>query len=160
MSKKRFSEGLDDLFSDNKVSMGGLFGNEPVLVAAPIERKSGSKNFMSDLDTLLQEAMEESFEKHENQRSDNTIPSNKSKSAARETHSSLPHGLDALIRETIDIQEITTDESNGKRRITVAVDKTKVEQLKTIARLENAYLKDLLIGLIDAYIEEYNKERE
>ncbi len=159
MSKKRFSEGLDDLFSDNKVSMGGLFGNEPAVAAAPVERKSSSKNFMSDLDTLLQEAMEESFEKQEYQRSDDAIPSNKSKSAAREMHSSLPHGLDSLIRETIDIHEVASDESSGKRRITVAVDKTKVEQLKIIARLENAYLKDLLVSLIDDYIEGYNKER-
>ncbi len=156
MSKKRFSEGLDDLFNDNKASIGGLYGNDPALVAAPVERRSRHKDFMSDLDNLLQEAMEESFENHAH--SDDSIASNKSKSSTRELRSSLPHGLDALIRETIDIQEITADESTGKRRLTVAVDKSKVEQLKIIAKLENAYMKDLLVALIDAYIEDYNKK--
>ncbi len=158
MSKKRFSEGLDDLFSDNKANVGGLFGNDTAFVAAPVERRSGHKNFMSDLDNLLHEAMEESFEKLEHAHSDDGIASNKSKSSTREMRSSLPHGLDALIRETIDIQEIATDESTGKRRLTVAVDKSKVEQLKSIAKLENAYMKDLLVALIDAYIEDYNKK--
>jgi hypothetical protein len=48
-----------------------------------------------------------------------------------------------------------SDEATGKRRLTVAVDKTKLEKLKTIARLENSVLKDLLVELIDAYIQEY-----
>ena len=153
MSKKRFSEGLDDLFSDSKVTVGGLFGSEAVVAAPATERRGGHKNFMSDLDSLLQDAMEESFDKHETNRSDNTLPGNKSKSAARETGGSLPHGLDALIRQTIDLKEITTEEDSGKRRLTVAVDKTKIEQLKAIARQQNSYMKDLLVALIDEYLE-------
>ena len=159
MSKKRFSEGLDDLFSDTKVSVGGLFGNDTAVATPAVERRSGHKNFMSDLDTLLQEAMDESFEKHDANRSDDAMPSNKSKSANRDMRDSLPHGLDALIRQTVDFQEIVTDESTGKRRLTVAVDKSKVELLKTIAREENAYMKDLLVSLIDAYIEDYTKQK-
>jgi hypothetical protein len=41
----------------------------------------------------------------------------------------------------------------------VAVDKTKLDKLKTIARLENAYMKDILVQLIDEYIREYTKEK-
>ena len=134
MSKKRFSEGLDDLFSDTKANVGGLFGNDAAVAAPATERRSGHKSFMSNLDTLLHEAMEESFAKHETSRSDDTIPSNKSKSASGEMRDSLPHGLDALIRQTIDIQDITADESTGKRRLTFAVDKEKVEKLKSIDR--------------------------
>lgn len=160
MGKKRFSEGLDDLFSDSKASVGGLFSHDAVLSAPASERKTGHKNFMSDLDALLQEALEESLEKHQTNRSDNEAPSNKSKSAAREAGSSLPNGLDALIRQTIDIQDIVSDENTGKRRLTVAVDKNKVEKLKTIARLENAYMKDLLVTLIDEYIAEYAKQKK
>lgn len=160
MSKKRFSEGLDDLFSDSKASVGGLFSNDAAVAAPVSERRGGHKNFMSDLDSLLQEALEESLEKYQTNRSDDEIPSNKSKSAARETNTSLPHGLDALIRQTIDVQDIITDENTGKRRLTVAVDKTKIEKLKTIARLENAYMKDLLVTLIDEYIEEYSRQKK
>ncbi len=155
MSKKRFSEGLDDLFSDSKSSVEGFFGNDTAVAAPVSERKGGHKNFMSGLDSLLQEALEESLEKYDTNRSDDAVPSNKSKSTMRETGGAFPNGLDALIRQTIDVQEIITDETTGKRRLTVAVDKTKIEKLKTIARLENAYMKDLLVALIDEYIEEY-----
>jgi hypothetical protein len=34
-----------------------------------------------------------------------------------------------------------------------------LEKLKAIARLENAYLKDLLTSLIDEYIEEYVQKK-
>ena len=71
----------------------------------------------------------------------------------------MRNGLDNLIRQTIDLKEITTDETSGKKRLTVAVDRPKLEKLKTIARLENAYLKDLLVQLIDEYIQEYTKEK-
>ena len=70
MSKKRFSEGLDDLFSDSKASVGGLFGNDTVVAAPVSERRGGHKNFMSDLDNLLQEALEESLDKYQTNRSD------------------------------------------------------------------------------------------
>lgn len=159
MSKKRFSEGLDDLFSDSKGTVGGLFAHDAAVASPAQERRGGHKNFMSDLDSLLQEALDESLEKFETNRSDNTAPSNKSKSAARQMSNELPHGLDALIRQTIDVQEIITDEATGKRRLTVAVDKSKIEKLKTIARLENSYMKDLLVSLIDEYIEEYTKQK-
>jgi hypothetical protein len=160
MSKKRFSEGLDDLFSDSKSTVGGLFSNDAAVAAPVSERRGGHKNFMSDLDSLLQEALEESLEKYETNRSDNEAPSHKSKSASRETSGALPHGLDALIRQTIDFQDIVTDENTGKRRLTVAMDKTKIEKLKAIARLENAYMKDLLVALIDEYIEEYSRQKK
>ena len=51
------------------------------------------------------------------------------------------------------------DEETGKKRLTVTVDKTKLEKLKSIARLENAYMKDILVRLIDEYIQEYAREK-
>lgn len=161
MAKKRFSDGLDDLFSDSKTGLGDeMFGYSAAVTTSPAERRSGHKNFMSDLDALLQEALEESLGHQDAGRSDDAQPGNKSKSAARRSEAdALPHGLDALIRQTIDIQEITTDEASGKKRLTVAVDKTKIEKLKTIARLENAFMKDLLVALIDEYIKDYTRRK-
>ncbi|MBL7828332.1 MAG: hypothetical protein JNJ57_17000 [Saprospiraceae bacterium] len=157
MAKKRFSEGLDDLFSDSKATVNDLFGSATTAAQPAQERRHGHKNFMSDLDSLLQEALEESLA---NQTDDTAPVSNKSKSTVRRSDpDALPHGLDALIRQTIDIQEIVTDEASGKKRLTVAVDKTKIEKLKTIARMENAFLKDLLVELIDSYIQEYTKRK-
>lgn len=159
MGKKKFSEGLDDLFSDTHEGHGSFFGGDATATAPPA-RRPAHKNFMADLDSLLQEALEESLEKYEANQPDTTTPSGKSKTAGAASLSHVPmSGLDALIRQTIDVQEITTDEHSGKKRLTVAVDKTKVEKLKAIARLENAYLKDLLVNLIDGYIEEYTQQK-
>jgi hypothetical protein len=158
MSKKRFSAGLDDLFNDNYAASMTEQGGVETRSPAPTERKASShKNFLSDLDSLLQEVLEESIEKFEANQPDSVTASGKTKTttAPRESFS----GLDALIRQTIDVQEIMTDENNGKKRLTVTVDRSKLNKLKTIARLENAYLKDLVSEVIDGYIEEYIQQR-
>jgi len=153
MSKKTFSEGLDDLFSDAQ-------GGQAAVAERPAERRSGHKNFMSDLDSLLQEALEESLERFDANQPDTTTPSGKTKATGANISYRAPmSGLDALIRQTIDVQEITTDETSGKKRLTVTVDRSKLEKLKAIARLENAYMKDLLVHLIDEYIEEYTQQK-
>lgn len=154
MSKKKFSEGLDDLFKDQPAEEATWGHSAETAVR---ERKSAHKNFMHDLDALLQEAMDESLEKLEQEPPAASTPSTKNKSTA--AYRAPMNGLDALIRQTINIQELTTDEETGKKRLTVAVDKTKLEKLKTIARLENAYLKDILVHLIDDYIQEYTRHK-
>lgn len=154
MSKKKFSEGLDDLFKDLPADEAawGASAETPVR-----ERKASHKNFMHDLDVLLQEAMDETLEKLENDPPAASTPNSKSKSTA--TYRAPMSGLDTLIRQTINMSDLATDEVTGKKRLTVAVDKSKLDQLKTIARLENAYLKDILVHLIDDYIREYTQEK-
>jgi hypothetical protein len=157
MSKKRFSQGLDDLFSEPQSGQpeGGIFVAKLPIVQ---ERKAAHKNFASGLDALLQEALEESLERYEANQPDSVTASSKSKATDLST-APLRSGLDALIRQTIDVQEIMSDEASGKKRLTVVVDRPKLDKLKTIARLENAYLKDLLVTLIDGYIQEYTQKR-
>ncbi len=159
MRKKRFSEGLDHLFSNSHANHGEVFGNAMVLTArsATGERKpSAHKSFITDLDSLLQEALDESLERYEANQPDSVSASSKTK-ASNPNALRAPErsGLDALIRQTIDVQDLVTDENTGKKRLTVAVDRPKLEKLKAIARLENAFLKDLLVSVIDEYIEEY-----
>ncbi len=165
MSKKRFSSGLDDLFNDSysyeelAIAENKDTKAEQVLYR-PMERKAHAKNFVSDLDSLLQEAMDESVEKMEARQQTNVYSSGKSKSAAGIASSRGPlSGLDALIRQTIDVKEMTTDEITGKKRLTVAVDKPQLDKLKTIARMENSFLKDILVQLIDEYIQEYSNHK-
>jgi hypothetical protein len=165
MSKKRFSSGLDDLFNDNDTveQMSTMYssGESASPFSRVSERKTGTKNFVSDLDALLQEAIDESFEKYEARTG---ISSGKSKStvsiasAAPTAHRAPLSGLDALIRQTIDVREITADEL-GKKRLTVSVDKPKLDKLKTIARMENSFLKDILTSLIDEYIDGYTQTK-
>lgn len=160
MSKKKFSEGLDDLFKDLHTDEG--FWGHPVADAPVRERRPASKNFMHDLDALLQEALDEGLEKMEaaeNLPAASLPGSNKSKSPAAKAHRAPSSGLDALIRQTIDVQEMNADEESGKKRLTVTVDKLKLEKLKTIARLENSYMKDILVQLIDEYIRDYARQK-
>lgn len=158
MSKKRFSEGLDDLFKDSH--QVDHSGHATFVAETPRERKHAHKNFAAGLDSLLQEALEESLEKYEPRQPDAASQSGKTKAGTSDVfHAPLRSGLDALIRQTLDVQEMVTDEQSGKKRLTVAVDRTKLEKLKVIARLENAYLKDLLVTLIDGYIEEYTQQK-
>lgn len=161
MSKKRFSSGLDDLFSEAAAMQQG--GIEAATIFAPATERKASphKNFAAGLDALLQEALEESLERYESNQPDTTTPSSaksRTQRTAAPSHSALS-GLDALIRQTIDVQEISNDEASGKKRLTVAVDRSKLDKLKVIARMENAYLKDLLVSLIDGYIEEYTQQK-
>ena len=160
MSKKKFSEGLDDLFKDQPADEG--FWGHPAADMPARDRKTAHKNFMHDLDVLLQEALEENLEKRESDDLPTAVSasvSNKSKSTSTTVHRAPGSGLDALIRQTIDVQEMTTDEESGKKRLTVAVDRSKLDRLKAIARLENAYLKDILVQLIDEYIQEYTQQK-
>ena len=158
MGKKTFSEGLDDLFNDSR--QADHSGLDSVVGETPHARKHGHKNFASGLDALLQEVLEESLEKYEANQPDSVAQSGKTKAGTSDAfRTPLRSGLDALIRQTIDVQEMITDEQSGKKRLTVAVDRTKLEKLKVIARLENAYMKDLLVKLIDGYIEEYSKQK-
>lgn len=157
MSKKRFSEGLDSLFMDSAAEATATVSVvESGTGAARFgERKTHGKNFVSDLDALLQEAMDESFERYEARQQ---AAPGKSKTSSTPTAARPLSGLDALIRQTIDVREITTDDM-GKKRLTVAVDKPKLDKLKTIARMENAFLKDILVNLIDGYITEYTQRK-
>ena len=159
MSKKRFSSGLDDLFSEAAAMQQGGIETATVFAPAAERKASPHKNFAAGLDALLQEALEESLERYESNQPDTTTPSSAKSRTQRSAapSQSVLSGLDALIRQTIDVQEISHDEASGKKRLTVAVDRSKLDKLKVIARLENAYLKDLLVGLIDSYIKEYSQ---
>ena len=158
MSKKKFSSGLDELFADLHDSSAGGAVSEMTVRHRPDRKTPSVKSFAGDLDALLQDAMEDSLNRlDEKENAADGTAKTKSKKTGHPQHAFT--GLDALIRQTIDVQEFTQEESTGIRRLTVAVDRTKLDKLKTIARLENAFLKDLLSGLIDGYIQEYTAQK-
>ncbi len=167
MSKKKFSDGLDSVFGGEKeegIRVGSAFlmsddSAAADVVAKPAERKVAShKNFLSDLDSLLQEALQDSFDDL-NRGGASAASSGKARTAASPA-SDQPgfSGIDSLIRATVDIGAIEHDEA-GKKRISFTVDRTKLDKLKTIARLEKSFLKDVLSKLIDEHIQKYVAER-
>ncbi|MEO6759313.1 MAG: hypothetical protein ABIO24_07645, partial [Saprospiraceae bacterium] len=98
MSKKRFSEGLDDLFKDASADQAA---GEDVRTEQP-GRKGAQKNFTFSLDALLHDALEESLEKYESNQPDSTTPSARMKAASAGVFRPGQFtGLDALIRQTI-----------------------------------------------------------
>jgi hypothetical protein len=159
MAKKKFSQGLDDLFKEVNEPLRSGGAVSEVTVRQPERRLPSVKSFAQDLDALLHEAMEESLGRlQDNTEVDTPRLSAKSKSENAQSQSRIT-GLDALIRQTIDVQELTREDESGTRRLTVSVDRSKLEKLKTIARLENTYLKDIMIDVIDEFIQEYVRDK-
>ena len=64
-----------------------------------------------------------------------------------------------LIRRTVESGAVEADRKTGKKRLTVTFDKEKIQKLKKIARLEKAYLKDILGKLVEEYIQDYESEK-
>ncbi|HFA48961.1 MAG TPA: hypothetical protein ENJ95_08090 [Bacteroidetes bacterium] len=164
MSKKKFTDGLESLFTiDNEKDVSGKgtaflrnpSGKEEAKTAVK-KRSSSRKTFTTDLDSLLEEALQESFDEQMARReSEKATDRSKYQKQARRPMT----GLDMLIRRTVEKGTIEEDRKTGTKRLTVALNKNKILKLKKIARLKKAYLKDILGELVGEYIERYEKER-
>lgn len=159
MSKKKFKAGLENLFHEAEEA---LHVETVALVdmAHPVAQKVSrikargtSKDFTSDLDSLLEEALQDSL--------DAVASSSPAREAPATSSVRKPlSGIDALIRKTIEIKFTDDDsETSTTKRVTFTVDKSKLEKLKYIARTERAYLKDILSRMISQYIQEYELGR-
>ena len=63
--------------------------------------------------------------------------------------------MDSLIRETVETSKVEITPAE-KKRVTFIFDKKKIERLKNIARLEKAYVKDIINQLVSEYIDQYD----
>ena len=115
-------------------------------------KKSTGKRFSDDLQSFLMEAFEESFERQIQQ------PLESSTVELKKRSQKPMSGLDALIRTTVD-PKIQIDSAQQLRRLTVAFDEQKLEKLKTIARIEKTYLRDIIDEIVADYIQEYEQKR-
>lgn len=170
MAKKNFIDGLDSIFGDdnNSEELNIITKEEESTSKKPARKKrSSSKDFTADLDSLLQEALQESVEKHVAKRKKKTLPVAKSKRPMQRGRIKRTlSGLDALIRQTVSSSEMeiinqpSTDPSQPKKkRVTFSFDREKVDKLKSIARLEKSYIKDIVNGIVSEYIDEYEKSK-
>ncbi len=167
VSKKKFTDGLDSVFAANDPKdisgRGTSFLHDTFLAEAkrddqPEARKSSArKTFTTDLDSLLEEALQESFREQTQPSADG-----KAKVFHQQTHRRRPlSGLDMFIRRTVEAGaiEIDNDETTGIKRLTVNFDREKLEKLKKIARMEKAYLKDILGDIVGEYIRRYETKK-
>lgn len=80
------------------------------------------------------------------------------KSPARKKKIKPRGGLDLLIRKTID-SDAGPDTTLSTKRVTITFERTKLEKLKTISRIEKIYLKDIINELVDEYIHQYEDKK-
>ena len=121
----------------------------------PSIRRASNKNFTSDLDSLFQDAFTDSVEeKAEKLRrlanNDDPFESN------RRQYKQPLSGLDALIRSTMDTSLAEFDHAPVKR-LTIMFENLKIEKLKSIAKMERSFVKDLVGGVLTEFINDYEK---
>lgn len=174
MSKKRFTMGMENLLHEasqsspvfdsespknQQVSLPteentrpvegiSLIGEQPL---TPLRRSHGKK-FSEDLQTFLQEAFDDSFEKYSDPNYVQDDSSNKKRTLKPMA------GLDAILRSTVDPKSMRLGPGNT-RRLTLVFDENKLNKLKSIARLERSYLKDIIDEIVEEFIKKYEVQK-
>lgn len=161
MSKKKFKAGLESLFGDT----GGedqLPGIRPLLeeqektkaksnkLGSKRPKRRSSKNFTSDLEDLFHSALDKEYKE-----TVDNVPNVKRDTRVKKRSERPVIGIDALIRSTSD--RGNEDLKGGtplKKRVTLTLEKKKIEQLKSIAKSKKAYLKDIVDDIISRYLNE------
>jgi hypothetical protein len=162
MAKKRFTgDFTDSLFDESSPKEAAAMPTSATKVEtdAPVSAvvlRRTSKNFTSDLDSLFQEAFTEAVEeKLDKMKRDSGL---QDPFAADERAYKKPlSGLDALIRQTVDASLASLDHAAVKR-LTIMFENQKIEKLKTIAKNERSFVKDLVSGVLSEFIENYEKK--
>ena len=173
MSKKKFTDGLESLFSLPSEEM-----REPenVLVVEKekikgkrkkkkIKRRSYGKSFTSDLDALFSGIPANRTNEETNSEKDvqklNIKKTQKAKTPRIKVAVSNPViGLDALLRSTVDPSPYNkTEAPTDKKRVTFTFNKKKLLKLKRIAKIEKLYLKDIIGGAVSEFIQEYESNK-
>lgn len=162
MSKKKFSAGLDSLFSiseDENIehyseseNIHEAITSTVAQVSAPVKARRGAKNFSSDLGS----AMEDSFVTSEDNFLSNADDQLNLADAAKRNARRPLSGLDALLRRTI---ESTDLDNETKRRIVLIIESGKVEKLKEIARGESLFFKDIIERSVNFFIDDYERRK-
>jgi hypothetical protein len=163
MSKKTFSSGLDSLFDSPRDEQVIAEKAPPPSVSeieaevkAVVMKRTTTKNFTSDLDSLFNEAFTEALEEkagklHRSSGMDDPF-------APKQSEYKKPlSGLDALIRSTVDTSLMGLEHAPIKR-FTIMFENKKIERLKNIAKQERAFVKDLVGDVLTEFINNYEKQ--
>lgn len=181
MSKKTLKDGLESLFGmpptsieeetafmgDNVLPEGKKARKSSQRKSSDTRRRSGSsKSFTANLESLFQTVVQESVAEEKKKairKKQRSLGTSQSDTAAPEKSRRPMSGLDALIRQTVEPNKEEIKRAavpKEKKRVTFVFDKKKLLKLKTVAKLEKAYLKDIIGGLISEYLEEYDIDQD
>jgi hypothetical protein len=159
MSKKKFTDGLESLFtvSDEETVdhyNNGVYSATSETVIEPeveVRPKRSGKNFTTDLGNAMQDAFvrtEDAFLTQE----DNLNLNDVSKKSMRKPLT----GLDALLRRTIESSDL---DNETKRRVVLIIESGKFEKLKEIAKEESLFLKDIIERSVSFFIDDYDRRK-
>ncbi|GJM35600.1 MAG: hypothetical protein DHS20C18_46010 [Saprospiraceae bacterium] len=109
--------------------------------------QSSGKNFASDLQSFLEGAFEETMTEQLAE-----MPKNK-KSRTKKRRRNALGGLDMLIRNTVTLDQKKINPGETTRRITFFIEQEKLEKLRSIAKEEKAYIKDVISSIVEEYLE-------
>jgi hypothetical protein len=166
VSKKKFSSGLDSLFDvkqeeivqQSTPSVKDAFLSDTDTITQPaINRRASSKNFTSDLDSLFQEAFTDAVEQKLDKLRRTSGLHDAFENEARPFKQPLS-GLDALIRSTIDTSLAGLEHAPIKR-LTIMFESQKIDKLKSIAKQEKAFVKDIVSEVLTDFIKDYEKQK-
>jgi hypothetical protein len=164
VSKKKFTGGLDTLFevtenvleSTPSVSSQTRQPENVSTTQSGMARRVTSKNFTSDLDSLFQEAFTEAVEEKLEKMKRTSGTEDPFQNNPRPAYKQPLSGLDALIRSTVDTSLAGLDHAAIKR-LTIMFENQKIEKLKSIAKVERSFVKDLVSGVLTEFINDYEK---
>ena len=162
VSSKKFKSGLESLFDNAEREFeqdsfaiaeqqaAEAAGQDALKRKSTAKRKGGrsrmGKNFTSDLDSLFDVAMEE---RRQSEQRTATTPRPKTVGKVRERKTLS--GLDALIRQTAELDASGRPQKTTKRG-TFAYNRQKIDKLKRIARNRRLYLKDIMKEIVNDYL--------
>jgi len=147
LRKKRFKDGLESLFGD--VNSADTFQtNSPLLKSKGTAVKAPKGRDKSDDTTMLSDMLRDKL-------TEKLVEKAEENSTAKQGSPRLS-GLDALIRRTIEKGKIEVNSPpRGQRRVTFVVDEELLEKLRSIARMEKKYLRELVDDAVRDFIQTY-----
>ena len=176
MSKKKLKKGLESLFGDwgdpiEDLGVIELENTEGSSLSFRAERKkpqagaikdeakkaNAGKNFTTDLDSLFQETMRESVVEQLSKKKENTKKAEAPKPKKRRV---IPRsgGIDSLIRSTVEGSMMVIEPTSNNKRVSFVFDKSKLQKLKSIAKIKKAYLKDIMDEVVAKYLAEFESQ--
>lgn len=171
MAKKKFTDGLESLFGgpslEEKFQDNPLLSDsepsetikteEEVRPKASRKRKTG-KSFTSDLDSLFEEVLQESFEEKLGEKAQGSIEVKVAKPHQSARRRRPVMGLDVLIRHTSNLSKEEMMTTSFQKRVTFVYDREKVAKLKSIAKENKLYMKDIIGKAVSAWLKEYERD--
>ena len=114
------------------------------------KKRSSSKNFTSDLESLFTDTPSNDVP----EQMIRTSISKRTTGIKKRTEKPVV-GLDALIRKTIeDNKQGMPSVASIRKRITITMDKNKLEQLKEIAKEKKTYLRNIIDELVSEFLKD------